>query len=96
LSSPHVNSNFTVTLDTTLDLSLATLVEIIYRKPGSSTDVVLPAVVLDQTKVSGEITFGLNDTEGKWLFRPHTVIAGEHRYGDAEFINVVGLWAPVL
>lgn len=88
-----VGADFTVVLDTGIDLTPYTLY-VIYRKPNSATEYTVSATAFDATSVTIDITSATNDTEGKWLFRAYLVNGAIKYYGEPIVIVVKDSWYP--
>lgn len=74
-------SLLTLKLDTTINISAATVKRILYTKPKSGGSGYWNATVVDNTFVSYDVQAGELDIDGLWKFQPYVEIAGKKGYG---------------
>jgi hypothetical protein len=71
---------FTITLETGVDLTSATVTQIKYVKPdGTKGD--FEATVTDTTKLTYQFTNEDLDKSGNWKFQAYVIIGGLNAYG---------------
>jgi hypothetical protein len=82
-----MNSIFTtqgflvIVLDTGIDLSLASVTKIIYKKP-SGRKGEFTATVFETTKLRYQFTNADLDVSGEWQFQAYVIIGGLNAYGE--------------
>ena len=93
MSTIYKGQNYTLTLDTTIDVSAATTLEIHYRKPDNSTTAALTAAVSETTKAQVNVGDTVNDTAGWWAFQVYVELAsGAKYYGETYLLEVKELY----
>lgn len=90
-----VNSDFTIRINTGMQLSGSPVTDILYKKPNSDIEINAGGGIYNEIYIEADISDTTNDTAGKWLFRTHVLTStGEHYYGPAVFINIDESWKP--
>ena len=88
MSKIYKDQDYTLTLESCVDLTAATELEIHYLKPGSDTPVEKTASAVDSTKAQVQITESENDTSGSWRFQIYAVLTGKKRWGETFKLQV--------
>lgn len=78
---------FDLTLDTNIDLSSATLHDIIYEKPDETTGS-WTGTVVDTNKIRYQVQSGDLDQIGHWRFQSKATVGGRTGYGDIKLIEI--------
>jgi hypothetical protein len=82
MSAIYLNQNDVIlNMDTGIDLSAATLTEILYRKPGGGKGSWPASSVSGTIMVYNAAPGDFNET-GNWAVQAHVTIAGREGFGD--------------
>jgi hypothetical protein len=85
--------DYTLTLETGLNLTAMVTTIIQYKKPGATTSVNLNASVLLNTKLRVNISRTINNVHGEWRFRAYAVTASNRVYkGTVARLKVEDDW----
>ena len=90
IRNPHVDSGFTLRLRSSIDPSESPTTTLFYMKPGSQTVHSLSTSIVSTWPFELEATIDdlVNNTPGKWIFRPFISVRGRQFNCDAFFLNV--------
>lgn len=87
----YVGQDFTITGDTTIDLSANTTLEMRYKKPDKTTGA-LTGSVISSTKCRGTLTAALNNQAGDWVFQVYAVIGGSVRLSKSYTLEIKNVY----
>jgi len=95
MNTIFVNQDWRLIVDVSIDISTAPLLQIIYRKPNSTTEVTVAATLYTSTSLYFDVTDTINNLAGQWLFRAKiTDVAGKIYFGEIVRIDVKSAWFP--
>ena len=82
MSAIFINQGFLqITLDTGVDLTLASTTRILYKKPSGEKGY-FTATVVDTTKLRYQFTNDDLNLPGQWSFQAYVVLAGLNGFGE--------------
>lgn len=76
-----------ITLDTGIDISTATTVKVLFKKPDGTKSEWIGSIS-ETTKVLYDLQVGDIDALGTWILQSYVLMGGREGYGDHVYVTV--------